>query len=210
MSRKRRNRPFDPVEAERHRAEREAANAEAARLEAQGDVVIRRAERTRNITGAQRMDVFALLFSRRALSQAAHDVFRDHEETAHTAAGYATPDRRPDHIRSGTAGAPGQNITTAMVEASRLERMTLDRLSPGEARLLTGLMALGAASLGRWHHTVQTITGETHDQGHAARIRALGDNLIHARSLAHREWKRMQKANDDTLLPDAPNYGTHR
>jgi hypothetical protein len=154
---------------------------EAARLEAQGDVVVRRDERTKEITNARRLDVFALLVSRKALDTEAHDAFRDHEEAVHIAAGWATPERRPDHIRASTEGAPGQNISQGMIDASRMVKATLDRLSPPEAALLEALMALGAANLTQWRHTVQRVTGENNDHGQASRIRALGQNLIYAR-----------------------------
>ena len=178
---KRRNKPSSPAEIAARRAQRLAMDQEAARLEAQGDVVVRRDERTKEITNARRLDVFALLVSRKALDTEAHDAFRDHEEAVHIAAGWATPERRPDHIRASTEGAPGQNISQGMIDASRMVKATLDRLSPPEAALLEALMALGAANLTQWRHTVQRVTGENNDHGQASRIRALGQNLIYAR-----------------------------
>jgi hypothetical protein len=178
---RRRNKPSSPAEIAARRAQRLAMDQEAARLEAQGDVVVRRDDRTKEITNARRLDVFALLVSRKALDTEAHDAFRDHEEAVHIAAGWATPERRPDHIRASTEGAPGQNISQGMIDASRMVKATVDRLSPPEAALLEALMALGAANLTQWRHTVQRVTGENNDHGQASRIRALGQNLIHAR-----------------------------
>lgn len=180
------------------RAEREADRADYDRLSRQTDVVVHKDKQTRKVTGAQRMDVFALLLSKRALSREAHDAFRAHEETVHAAAGLGTPERRPDYIRASTVGAPGQNVSSAMVWASRLERMTLDNLSPPEAKLLDALMALGASGAAHWRQVVQSITQETRDESQATRVRSLGDNLIHARSKAFTAWLSLQKANDDT------------
>jgi hypothetical protein len=195
MTRKRRNKPSSPAEIAARRAERLAMDAEAARLESQPDVQVTRDPRTREITNARRVDVFALLLSRKALAQEAHDAFRDHEETVHIAAGWATPERRPDHIRASTEGAPGQNVSQGMIEASRMVEATLDRLSPREADLLNGLMRLGASAMTQWRHTVQTITGENNDHGQASRIRALGENLAYARRDAMKALVRA--ANDD-------------
>lgn len=217
MTRRRKNKPATPEQIAAMRAERAANEAEAARLTAQGDVVIRREQRTRKVTSAQRLDVFALLFSRRALSQEAHDAFRDHEATVELAAGFGTPERRPDHVRASTQGAPGQNVSSAMVEASRLEHLTLERLSPSDSALLSALMTIGNASMGRWHFTVQRVTGETDDKAQASRVRALGENLIHARRRAMKavhDYRQAvaekQRANDDAPLPESSGYVTHR
>ena len=195
MTRRRKNKPSSPSEIAQRKAERMAMDAEAARLEIQPDVQVTRDPRTREITNARRLDVFALLLSRKALPQDAHDAFRDHEETVHIAAGWATPERRPDHIRASTEGAPGQNVSQGMIDASRMVQATLSRLSPSEARLLEGLMVLGASAMTQWRHTVQTITGENNDHGQASRIRGLGENLLYARREAMKALVRA--ANDD-------------
>jgi hypothetical protein len=195
VTRRRKNKPSSPSEIAQRKAERMAMDAEAARLEIQPDVQVTRDPRTREITNARRLDVFALLLSRKALPQDAHDAFRDHEETVHIAAGWATPERRPDHIRASTEGAPGQNVSQGMIDASRMVQATLSRLSPSEARLLEGLMVLGASAMTQWRHTVQTITGENNDHGQASRIRGLGENLLYARREAMKALVRA--ANDD-------------
>lgn len=160
------------------------------------------------VARGKRLDVFALLLSRKALDRDAHDAFRDHEEAVHIAAGWATPERRPDHIRASTEGAPGQNIGQGMIEASRMVKATLDRLSPSEARLLDALMGLGAAGLTQWRHTVQTVTGENNDHGQTSRIRALGENLLWARRSAMKAI--IKAANDDrTVLDTAAEYAKH-
>jgi hypothetical protein len=160
------------------------------------------------VARGNRLDVFALLLSRKALDKDAHDAFRDHEETVHVAAGWATPERRPDHIRASTEGAPGQNISQGMIVASRMVKATLDRLSPSEGRLLDALMGLGASGLTQWRHTVQRVTGENNDHGQASRIRALGENLIWARRSAMKAL--IRAANDDrTVLDTAAEYAKH-
>jgi hypothetical protein len=207
---RRRNKPASPAEIAARRAERAAMDAEAARLELQPDVQVTRDPRTREITNARRLDVFALLLSRKALDKDAHDAFRDHEETVHVAAGWATPERRPDHIRASTEGAPGQNVSQGMIEASRMVKATFDRLSPPEAALLDALMTLGASGLTQWRSTVQRLTGENNDHGQASRIRSLGENLIYARRAAMKSL--VNAANDDCkpALTEYANSATHR
>ena len=196
MSRKRKPAPSSPEAI----MELRAARLEAERIEAIGGTA--RVAHEKQDDGsmkwgarARRLDVFALLLSRKALDTEAYDAFRGHEETVHIAAGYGTPERRPDHIRASTEGAPGQNIGQGMVDASRIVKGTLARLSPSEAGLLEALMKLGASRNDQWRRTVQLETGETNDHGQTSRIRALGENLIHARKAAIKAHGRA--ANDD-------------
>lgn len=193
MTRKR-HKPSSPEDIAARKRERAEAQAEKVRLEAQG-VTVTIDGPTGKISRAHRSDVFHTLLERKALSLEAHDAFRAHETTVHTAAGWETPERRPDHIRASTEGAPGQNITQRMIDAGRLEAFTLAALSPADAKLLDGLMQPGAALAGRWHYTVERITGETRPECKAARIRALGDNLPHAQK---RAADRMRKPANDT------------
>ena len=204
MGRKR-HKPSTPEEIAARKREREEAQVEKIRLEAQG-VTVTLDGSSGKIRRAQRVNVFDLLLSRKALSTEAFDAFRAHEEAVHIAAGWATPERRPDHIRATCEGAPGQNITQPMIDASRLVEMTMTRLSPKDAALLDALMALGAGNLARWRRTVQTATGETNDHAQAARVRALGDNLADARIgavKAFKVWreKRLRPANDEHDAP---------
>ena len=185
MSRRRKAKPSSPQAA----VELRMARMEVERIESIGGTAAVSHEKQDDgsmkwVARGRRLDVFALLVSRKALCMDAHDAFRDHEEAVHIAAGWATPERRPDHIRASTEGAPGQNISQGMIDASRMVQATLDRLSPPEASLLEALMGLGASGLTQWRNTVQRVTGENNDHGQTSRIRALGENLIHARKAA--------------------------
>lgn len=179
--------------------------AEAARLKAQG-AEVNADKRTGEILGAWRQDVFTLLRNRKgkptpeypkgrpALSQRSYEAFRAHETDIQLAAGASGGDRRPDFIRATTEGAPGQNITQEAIDAATRVKKTLQHLCPSDARLLSTLMTGEKALAKNWRATVETETGETADEGQTARIRALGENLIHARGVATAKPKTV--AND--------------
>lgn len=179
--------------------------SEIARLRAQGaDVNVDK--RTSEILGAWRRDVFTILRNRHgkptdgfpkgrpALSQRAYEAFRGHETDIHLSEGASGGDRRPDFIRATCEGAPGQNVTQEAIDAAGRVKKTLLGLSPTDARLLTALMTGEKALARNWRLTVETETGETADESQAARIRALGENLIHARGVA--TAKAIVPAND--------------
>lgn len=183
--------------------------AEAARLKAQG-AQVNADKRTGEITGAWRKDVFETLRNKRgkpdvpgqlgrpALPQRSYEAFRAHERDVHMAEGAGNPDRRPDFIRATTEGAPGQNVTAEMLDAAERVRKTLRAMSPPDARLVTVLMTGENALARNWRSVVERETGERQDEAQAARIRALGVNLHHARSVAN---DRAPAANDDAPLP---------
>ena len=183
--------------------------SEIARLRAQGaDVNVDK--RTSEILGAWRRDVFTILRNRHgkptdgfpkgrpALSQRAYEAFRGHETDIHLSEGASGGDRRPDFIRATCEGAPGQNVTQEAIDAAGRVKKTLMGLSPTDARLLTALMTGEKALARNWRHTVEAETGETADESQAARIRALGENLIHARGVA--TAKAIIPANDRPAL----------
>lgn len=183
--------------------------SEIARLRAQGaDVNVDK--RTSEILGAWRRDVFTILRNRHgkptdgfpkgrpALSQRAYEAFRGHETDIHLSEGASGGDRRPDFIRATCEGAPGQNVTQEAIDAAGRVKKTLLGLSPTDARLLTALMTGEKALARNWRMTVETETGETADESQAARIRALGENLIHARGIA--TVKAIVPANDRPAL----------
>ena len=183
--------------------------SEIARLRAQGaDVNVDK--RTSEILGAWRRDVFTILRNRHgkptdgfpkgrpALSQRAYEAFRGHETDIHLSEGASGGDRRPDFIRATCEGAPGQNVTQEAIDAAGRVKKTLLGLSPTDARLLTALMTGEKALARNWRQTVETETGETADESQAARIRALGENLIHARGVA--TAKAIIPANDRPAL----------
>lgn len=179
--------------------------AEAARLKAQG-AEVNADKRTGEILGAWRQDVFTLLRNRKgkptteypkgkpALSQRAYEAFCAHETDIQLAAGASGGERRPDFIRATTDGAPGQNITQEAIDAATRVKKTLQHLCPSDARLLSILMTGEKALAKNWRATVEAETGETADEGQTARIRALGENLIHARGVASAKPKTV--AND--------------
>ncbi len=181
--------------------------AEVARLKAQG-AEVNMDKRTSEIRGAWRKDVFETLRNRRgkpeaqgqlgrpALPQRSYEAFRSHERDVQMAAGAGNPDRRPDFIRSTCEGAPGQNVTAEMLDAAERVRKTLRALCPPDARLITTLMTGENALAKNWRHVVERETGEKQDEAQAARIRALGENLIHARGAA--TIKPKAAANDPT------------
>lgn len=180
------------------------SRAEAARIKAQGGEVNIDAEG--NITGAWRMDVFAMLRTRRrkpeqrgtlgepCLSAQAYEAYRGHERDLHLSAGAVNPDRRPDFIRSTVEGAPGQMLTTEQLDAGTRVRLTLRGLSGPDARLLNDLMSGPNALPKHWRGTVQRNTGETGEDGQAVVIRRLGENLHFARTVAMAKVK--EAAND--------------
>lgn len=181
----------DPAESMRLRLEQVAARAERDRLKAQGvdAVVVTEADDAgikRWVAKGQRKDVFKLLLDRRALSQDGFNAIRRYEEALDTSMGHNTPERRPDHIRATVEGAPGQNISQAMILASHRTRWIRDRLSDTDRRLLD---ALRLNAPGQWRVVVQMITGETNDKAHAPRVRALADNV----QSAHASFDRLSK-----------------
>jgi hypothetical protein len=167
---------------ERRRIETAVARREALRLESTGAEAKVCEERdddgkTRIIVRARRIDVFQLLYERGALAQDHFNAVRDHEADVATAQGFNTPERRPDHIRASVDGAPGQNITQAMIEASRMVQWVESMLTTRDARLLTALLHENDANCGRWRGTVERITGESRDDAHAVAIRCMAANL---------------------------------
>lgn len=155
--------------------ERAANRMESNRLKAVG------AEVTTDLAGrivrARRIDVFQLLHERGALPQESFNAIRDHETDLATAQGFNTPERRPDHIRASVEGAPGQNITQAMIEASRMVQWVEAMLTTRDALLLKALLHENDANCGRWRGTVERITGESRDDAHAVAIRCACANL---------------------------------
>lgn len=155
--------------------ERAANRMEANRLKAVG------AEVTTDLAGrivrARRIDVFQLLLERGALPQESFDAVRDYEADLATALGFNTPERRPDYIRGTVEGAPGQNVTQRMIEASERTAWVERSLTTRDLALLTALLHENDANCGRWRGTVERITGEARDESHAVAIRCMAANL---------------------------------
>lgn len=116
------------------------------------------------VAKGNRKDVFRVLLDRRAIDQNAFDAIRRYEEALDTSMGHNSPERRPDYIRASSDGAPGQNISQAMILASHRARWVRDRLSATDMRLLDTLRMNAPA---HWRQIVQMVTGEVNDDAHA-------------------------------------------
>ena len=153
--------------------------------------------RKRVIVRASRKDVFLLLNEKRDKNgnpALPHDLFnavRAHESDVATALGWNTPERRPDHIRASVEGAPGQNVSQAMIEASRMVQWVETMLTTRDAKLLKALLHENDVNCGRWRGTVERITGETRDEAHAVAIRAMCANLKDVRDRFPGEDRRL-------------------
>jgi hypothetical protein len=167
---------------ERRRIETAAARREAMRLESTGAEARVCEEKdddgkTQIVVRARRIDVFQLLLERGAIPQDHFNAVRDHESDLATAMGFNTPERRPDHIRASVEGAPGQNVTQAMIEADRRVQWVQSMLTTRDAALLKALLQENDANCGRWRGTVERITGESREEAHAVAIRCMAANL---------------------------------
>lgn len=167
---------------ETRRAETAAARLEAQRLTntgAEARIVEEKNDKgeVKVVVRARRIDAFQLLLERNALPQASFDAVRAHETDLATSLGFNTPERRPDHIRATCEGAPGQNVSQFMIEASRMVRWVETMLTTRDWRLLTALLHENDGNVGRWHETVARITGEARDESHAVAVRCMAANL---------------------------------
>lgn len=182
MARRKESRADILAKMEGRRLETAAARAEALRLLATGAEARVVDEKqhdgtTKVVVRARRIDVFQLLLERGALPQESFDAVRDYEADLATSMGWNTPERRPDHIRASTEGAPGQNVTQAMIDASRMVRWVEVMLTTRDWKLLEALLTENDGNLGRWRETVTRITGEHRDEAHAVSVRAMAANL---------------------------------
>lgn len=149
-----------------------------------------------NIIVAQRLDVFALLHSRKALTDVQLYAVRRLEEKHAIAHGHLKPEQSLDRVQSSCEGAPGQNVTQSMLDAHE-ELVTLYRETGHKNALLLNALIGGddAAVLTRWRDTVQRVTGETGEGTHAALIRLACDNLAMAwQALDYRARERKERA----------------
>ena len=167
---------------ERRKLENAAARREALRLESTGAearIVEEKDDdgKTHVIVRARRIDVFQLLVERGAIPQDSFDAVRAYEADLATAMGWNTPERRPDYIRASVEGAPGQNVSQIMIEASRMVQWVEAMLTTRDATLLKALLHENDANCGRWRGTVERVTGESRDESHAVAIRCMCANL---------------------------------
>lgn len=166
---KKKKKPYDPAAAARHRQERAESQAEIGRLRAQPSTAVNVDKRTGRLTGAWRLNCFNTLLPAESPERGAVDWL---DELVRSANGENGQERRPDYIRASNDGPPGQNVTDAMIEASRKLKIVTDSLSPSHARMLLDLMKPDAGLITRWRGVVERCTGETNAQAQGAVVRA--------------------------------------
>jgi len=166
---KRKGKPFDPAEAERHRRDRENNAAEIARLTAQPNVAINTDKRTGRLTGAWRINCFNTLLVAGSAEKSAIDWL---DSTIRTSAGENGGERRPDFIRASVEGAPGQNVSERMIQASRDLEIIEHYTNPKDVQMLYALLQPDADHDAKWQATVERLTGEKDPRSQAARVRA--------------------------------------
>lgn len=184
MTRTPRRKKTDTAEA---LAEREARKAQIIALKAQGVRVVHDADY--RIIAAHRLDVFSLLHSRKGpkedgkpgkpcLTDQQYQAARRLEILMAIAYGHERPEISMDRVDKATATASEQ-ITQAMIDASRLLQIVLSKCGRRDAELLCALMSGTNARLGSgWRDTVERITDESRKEAQAAVIRAACQNLV--------------------------------
>ena len=180
MTSRRRRKPHDPAAAARALAERAENAAEINRLRAQPDTVVNVDARTGKLVGAIRMNCFTALLPSDGSEIKAVDWL---ETVIRTAQGENTPERRPDHIRASSEGAPGQNITADMIAAGAILEAIENAMAPCDFRMLFSLLKPDASLITRWRAVVQQCTGEVNGQAQGARVRGAAASLAHVRTI---------------------------
>jgi hypothetical protein len=192
MSRKPRRKSVDPQVHAQQVATRKRIVEE---LQARG-IEVRHDEQYR-IIGAFRLDVFSLLHERKALTDPQLIAVRRLEVLIGTASGHERPEQGMDRVDSSTSGAPGQNISQAMIDASGELRIIMREIGFTNARLLMALLAPenSPAVMTRWRQTVADITREERSEVQAAMIRTACENLALAwQAFDYRARERRERA----------------
>ena len=185
---KRRPKPSTPEQVRLAMKERAAREAEIDRLKAMPDVEVE-ADPAKRIIRAQRLDFAALLLRRSAISETAFNAYRDTQELHALASGANMGGGNMDRVDSSTQGAPGQNISQAMVDARKRLDWVLQQIGARNARLICALIegepgSNGPGGCGQWHITVERVTGEKNEDTHAALVRSACEGLAEAFRLA--------------------------
>lgn len=172
MTKAKKKKPHDPAaQAIIHQRRAERRELESRGLEVNVD------GRTEEVLGAWRPDCFRLLL-------------KDHremgavlwlEDLIRTAMGENAQDRSA-FVQRSSEGAPGQNITNAMIQAGEIVRVVQTSMAPQHARMLFELLSPDAALLTRWRQVVQATTGETNPQAQGAAVRAACASLAWVRN----------------------------
>lgn len=167
-----------PAEQAIERAARAERKAEVDALRARGLTVT--CDAGYNIIVTQRLDVFALLHSRKSLTDTQLYAVRRLEQYQAIANGHERPEQSMDRVDKSSKGAPGQNITQAMIDA-RADLRTIYLTTGGKSsELVIALTQPQEAILTRWRETVQRITGEHDERAQGAMIRSACENLAAA------------------------------
>lgn len=190
MSRKKRAKPYDPAADARHRAER-AENAEMVKtIKAQPSTAVNVDSRTGRLTGAWRLNCFNTLLPQKSAERSAVDWLDDLVRTAN---GENGQERRPDHIRASTEGAPGQSISDAMIEASRKLEVVTSHMPSKHARMLLELLKPDEDLITRWRPVVERCTKEATPHGQAAAVRTACATLAHIKDTMPRLMREMSE-----------------
>ena len=187
----RRRKAADPAVAAAQKAARKRVVDE---LEARG-IEVNYDEQYR-IVGARRVDVFSLLHERKALTDLQLYAARRLEVLAGTAFGHERPDHG-ERVDTSSTGAPGQNITQAMIDAQGVLRTIMGSVGFTNAKLLNALLAQenSPSIMTRWRKTVSDCTGEDRSEVQAAMIRSACENLAEAfKAFDYRARERRERA----------------
>ena len=181
---RRKNRPSTPDEVRAKMKARAELDADLTRLGSQPDVEIE-LEPNGTIRRTQRMDFASLLLRRAAISVHAFNAYRDTQELHAIASGANMGGGNMDRVDSSTQGAPGQNISQAMVDARKRLDWLLGQIGTRDARLICALIdgeqgGNGPGGCGQWHITVERVTGEKNEDTHAALVRGACEGLAEA------------------------------
>lgn len=182
-----------PAEQAIERAAKAARKAEVDRLRSLGLTVT--CDAAYNIIVTQRLDVFALLHSRKSLTETQLYAVRRLEEKQAVAYGHERPEQSFDRVDKSSEGAPGQNITQAMIDAQADLRTIYLTTGGKSSELLIALTQPQEGILTRWRDTVAKVTGEKDEDVHAAMIRSACENLAAAwQGFDYRARERKAKA----------------
>ena len=171
----RRKRTLSPEQQAEESRARSARKAEVERLRSQGLVV--KCDPQWNIIVTRRLDVFALLHERKALTDPQFVAVRRFETLVAVSMGHERAELTMDRVQASTEGAPGQSVTQAMIDAAKLVTAVLNDIGPVNARLMNALTTERDASLNKWRETVERVTREARSEVQAAMIRQACENL---------------------------------
>jgi hypothetical protein len=180
---RRKNRPSTPEEVRAKMKARAELDSDLALLARRPGVEVE-LEPNGKIRRAQYLDFASLLLRREAISVPAFDAYRMTQELHATASGAFMGGGGLDRVDCSTQGAPGQNVTQAMIDASKRLDWLFGQIGIGPARLIRALMEQpggnGPGGCGQWHTTVERVTGEANEDTHAALVRSACEGLAEA------------------------------